>query len=388
MDMERRMSDRVEMERRMSDRVEIERRMSDRDIISGERTKGKNPIHSTSHLGHSTIHSTSPLENEPAPSNFPLNSLLGTLGTGHFDLGRCLDAASELLRDQKGVKECLVLTASISIDSSLSHWHWKDKNDKRDKKESVTKGSDRDKKESDRDNPNPPNNPNPPSNKPSNNPRWGMKVHIGSFSGEPAIFKKVSRATGGNFVVFSGPGTFLDSLKIFLFPSPFNLPRTDLVSFGLPKLSPSLLACNCHGILQKNSFSCPFCTAIVCKLPTICPVCNSQLISEHEILKARHYLSEPPVLIRKDERKGSVSESGWKGESEKTGKSDNGLVMGNCVNSPLSPSPSHSHSPSKCFVCKLPDCPYSCSVCRVHYCSECSKKIVNDLRFCVGCKWK
>lgn len=66
----------------------------------------------------------------------------------------------------------------------------------------------------------------------------------------------------------------------------------NIIKMGFPKrlTEEEPTFCSCHSNLTYGGYLCPFCSAKICSLPSICPSCNLMLISSAHLARSYHHL--------------------------------------------------------------------------------------------------
>jgi transcription initiation factor TFIIH subunit 2 len=232
-------------------------------------------------------------------ADIDVHEFLGQTGSGWFSLLNGLEASVELMRDVSYVKEILVITASISTRDPGGY----------------TEVLERLK-------------------------RCNIKVHFISLCGEVTLFKSISRATDGRFNVPVDLGHFASIMGSFCYPSDFYGSTVDLIRLGFPRAVDEANVCSCHLEVHSHGYECPVCSAFVCSLPVLCPICGAQLVSTLNLIRSYHFLY------------------------------------------PLEPF--SAASGARCRICSS-EGRYECGRCHSPYCDACNRSIHNNLNFCVFC---
>ncbi|KAM0683811.1 General transcription factor IIH subunit 2 [Mitosporidium daphniae] len=177
-------------------------------------------------------------------------------------------------------------------------------------------------------------------------------VSISMIHTNAALFvaQRMCNLTNGSFAVALDYFNFKELLETFAEPRPLysatNSKSVQLVKMGFPQQSINPVdICTCHSRrLESSGYSCPRCVAIVCFIPSDCPVCKLTLISSSHIGRSLHHLFP---LKDFDE----VAAGG------------------------------------PCFCCNLSNGQlfFQCPNCKCCYCKECNGFLHSQLYTCPGC---
>lgn len=180
---------------------------------------------------------------------FEPDTVLNTVGSGHFSFLNCLKSAVEFLAPSSYNREILLITASIGTKDTGSY-------------EEIL----------------------------ASIKKYNIKVSIISICGEVSLFKKIATISNGLFCVPHDHNHFEILLNKFTEPLESLEPTSCLVKLGFPRLTSEIALCNCHFKLEKDLYECPVCKAFVCSLPNQCPVCETQLVSPINISKSYYFM--------------------------------------------------------------------------------------------------
>lgn len=269
-----------------------------RNIISkklqpfSKRFKDENPLSIVSFLTCKTTF-------DKYSRDFDPHLMINTVGSGDFSFLNCLKSAIEFLGNSTYNKEVLVITASTGTKDCGEY-------------DQVL--ADLKKK--------------------------NIKVSMISICGEITLFKKISAFTNGVFSVPQDSNHFEIILNKFTEPLEYLESTSCLVKLGFPELIGGVGICNCHLKFETNLYECPVCKSFICKLPSQCPTCDTQLVSPIDISKSYYFMY------------------------------------------PLKPF--DTADSGVCRKCnELAKC--SCSDCKSLYCPNCARFIREELQFCIYC---
>lgn len=181
--------------------------------------------------------------------NVNISMFLNKTGSGTFSLLNALKSSIEILKEDKYVKEILLITGSLS---TKDHSNFDD----------VVLDL----------------------------KRLNIKVHIVSLCGEITIYKKLCKITKGKFSVPVDVDHLSFILNGFCTPSESKSSTLNLVQLGFPTVVYEPLVCACHLKVYKSVYECPVCKASVCSLPIKCPICETQLVSTIHLTRTYHHM--------------------------------------------------------------------------------------------------
>ena len=122
-----------------------------------------------------------------------------------------------------------------------------------------------------------------------------IKCSVVSLSCETHICRVLAHATGGVMHVATSGASFQQHVLSFVAPAPLEKTVKTIRSWleiGFPCKEndsfPSL--CNCHGLLQYSSYTCPKCFARYCSVPIDCKICGITLVSNPQLSRVLHHI--------------------------------------------------------------------------------------------------
>ncbi|TPX32824.1 hypothetical protein SmJEL517_g04168 [Synchytrium microbalum] len=209
-----------------------------------------------------------------------------------------------------------------------------------------------------------------------------IRVSIIGLSAEVQICKEICKRTGGAYNVVMDDQNYKE-LVLKNVPPPVltteNSPA-NMVEMGFPKsfLAPQAVLCSCHPRPIRRGFKCPRCDAIVCDLPTDCPICSLPLVSSPLLARSYHHLFPVPEFRELDH-----DQIDWKSNQERcfscvqAFEEPLGLATPKAMLLPTS----SSNGPAL----PLPSGVYECPKCTEKFCSDCESFVHETLHLCPGC---
>jgi transcription initiation factor TFIIH subunit 2 len=180
-----------------------------------------------------------------------------------------------------------------------------------------------------------------------------VRVNIISTCAVSNLIRSFSHQTGGKTIVVTSENSLKDSWDDFA-KSGFPSPSAALIPMSFALVYPIKTPCACHCEMREG-FICSVCRAVVCQIPSQCPVCSRFLVSPPHLAKAALSIKPLPPFISFDSRQDMIVD----------------LPFNECEG---------------CDVV-LENIFVKCQSCNAAYCELCQEFLQASLGKCIGCSF-
>eukprot|EP00736_Rhodelphis_marinus_P005313 Rmarinus@m.4792 len=211
-----------------------------------------------------------------------------------------------------------------------------------------------------------------------------VRCSVVSLAPEMFILRKLTTETQGRIDIALDVSHFRQMLKHHLQPPPVQkeLARSanSMVLMGFPsyRSEDAETICGCHSKRTRGGYICPRCLVKVCDLPSVCPVCQMQLISAVHLARSYHHLF--PIAPFRDEASPASASAPAAAGSEPTSSKKKKTSA---------PAP----ETWKCFGCRRVQSMAThgilkciCPRCEASFCVDCDMFLHESLHNCPGCE--